>query len=260
MIEAGRAVPHPLLRHPVREPERDEAPALRRGDAARRADARRARAVRAPGDRHLGVADERVDRHDQGDPRSLSRRSRLVVGGATDKQCRARPPCAGRCALPAPEVDHRDRRPLVADVAAIPRDRQPVVSGERDVVPAATVAVVRGPALVVGEDRRPAREQPGRHAVDRAWTSTPAVSRTRRAEGRRLDLGARSRADRLRVGAGDADQAVAEPARRYASTRSSLWRAAAPSRGRRRPRSRGRRPPSAGRRRSHTHAAGPNRP
>ena len=33
---AGRAVPHPLLGHRLREPERDEAPALRRGDAARR--------------------------------------------------------------------------------------------------------------------------------------------------------------------------------------------------------------------------------
>ena len=32
-----RAVPHPLLRHRVRQPERDEAPALRRGDATGRA-------------------------------------------------------------------------------------------------------------------------------------------------------------------------------------------------------------------------------
>ena len=34
---ARRAVPHPLLRHRVREPQRDEAPAVRRGNAARRA-------------------------------------------------------------------------------------------------------------------------------------------------------------------------------------------------------------------------------
>ena len=38
---AGRAVPHPLLGHRVREPQRDEAPALRRGDAAGRAAAPR---------------------------------------------------------------------------------------------------------------------------------------------------------------------------------------------------------------------------
>ncbi len=40
---AGRALPHPLLRHRVREPQRDEAPALRRGDAARGAAGRGAR-------------------------------------------------------------------------------------------------------------------------------------------------------------------------------------------------------------------------
>ena len=73
---AGRAVPHPLLRHPVREPQRDEAPALRRGDAARRADARRARAVRAAGDGDLGVARRRESTDDdQGDSRSLISRS-----------------------------------------------------------------------------------------------------------------------------------------------------------------------------------------
>ena len=42
---ARRAVPHPLLRHRVREPERDEAPALRRGHAPRRSAARGARAA-----------------------------------------------------------------------------------------------------------------------------------------------------------------------------------------------------------------------
>ena len=64
VMPAGRAVPHPLLGHPVREPQRDEAPALRRGHAARRAAARRARALRAAGDGDLGVADARVDRRD----------------------------------------------------------------------------------------------------------------------------------------------------------------------------------------------------
>ena len=41
VLRARRAVPHPLLRHRVREPERDEAPALRRGHAARGAARRR---------------------------------------------------------------------------------------------------------------------------------------------------------------------------------------------------------------------------
>ena len=59
---AGRAVPHPLLGHPVREPQRDEAPALRRGHAPRRAAARGAGAVRAAGDGHLRVADRRSRR------------------------------------------------------------------------------------------------------------------------------------------------------------------------------------------------------
>ena len=40
---AGRAVPHPLLRHRVREPQREAPPALRRGHAPRRAAARGAR-------------------------------------------------------------------------------------------------------------------------------------------------------------------------------------------------------------------------
>ena len=91
VIPAGRAVPHPLLGHPVREPQRDEAPALRRGHAARRAAARRARALRAAGDGDLGVADARVDRRDQGDPRrvvrlgacSSRRRSRRTTSAAS---------------------------------------------------------------------------------------------------------------------------------------------------------------------------------
>ena len=53
---AGRAVPHPLQRHPVREPERDEAPALRRGHAAGGAARRGAREVQAAGDGDLRVA------------------------------------------------------------------------------------------------------------------------------------------------------------------------------------------------------------
>ena len=65
VLEAGRAVPHPLQRHPVREPQRDEASPLRRGNAARRAAARRARAVRAAGDGHLGVPRRRVESDDQ---------------------------------------------------------------------------------------------------------------------------------------------------------------------------------------------------
>ena len=65
---AGRAVPHPLLRHRVREPKRDEAPSLRRGNAPRRSAAGGARAVRAPGDGDLGVARRGVEPGDQGDP------------------------------------------------------------------------------------------------------------------------------------------------------------------------------------------------
>ena len=56
VIDAGGAVPHPLLGHRVREPQRDEAPAVRGGNVARRAAPRRARRLRAAGDRHLGVA------------------------------------------------------------------------------------------------------------------------------------------------------------------------------------------------------------
>ena len=47
---ARRALPHPLLRHRVREPQRDEASPLRRGHAPRRAPARRAGALRSSGD------------------------------------------------------------------------------------------------------------------------------------------------------------------------------------------------------------------
>ena len=46
VMTPGAAVPHPLLRHPVREPERDEASPLRRRNASCRAAARGARAVR----------------------------------------------------------------------------------------------------------------------------------------------------------------------------------------------------------------------
>ena len=56
VLEPGCPVPHPLLGHPVRQPQRDEAPALRRGHAPRRAAARGARALRAPRDRDQRVA------------------------------------------------------------------------------------------------------------------------------------------------------------------------------------------------------------
>ena len=53
---AGCAVPHPLLGHRLREPQRDEAPPVRRRDAPGGAAARRARALRAAGDGDLGIA------------------------------------------------------------------------------------------------------------------------------------------------------------------------------------------------------------
>ena len=53
VLEPGAPFHIHFSRHPVREPQRDEAPALRRGHAARRAAARRARAVRAAGDGDL---------------------------------------------------------------------------------------------------------------------------------------------------------------------------------------------------------------
>src|SRR5262249_36641530 len=67
----------------------DETPSVRRGHVARRASARRARALRAARDRDLGVADRRVDRPDQGDPGGLGA-SRTA--GASNEQHRARPP------------------------------------------------------------------------------------------------------------------------------------------------------------------------
>ena len=68
---ARRAVPHPLQRHRLREPQRDEPSALRRGHAARRAAARRARALRPAGDRDQRVARRSVD---SGDRRGAARR------------------------------------------------------------------------------------------------------------------------------------------------------------------------------------------
>ena len=77
VLEAGRALPYPLLRHRVREPQRDEAPPLRRGHAPRRAASRRARGLRPPGDRDLGVARRRVE---SGDPLGADVRRRSELG------------------------------------------------------------------------------------------------------------------------------------------------------------------------------------
>ena len=66
VLEPRRAVPHPLLRHRLREPQRDEAPALRRGDAARRAARRGARALRPARDGDQRVARRGVDPGDPG--------------------------------------------------------------------------------------------------------------------------------------------------------------------------------------------------
>ena len=79
VLEPRRAVPHPLLRHRLREPERDEAPALRRGHAPRRAAQAGAAEVPADGECDLRVARPRVEPGDSGGagflPRTPSRRA-----------------------------------------------------------------------------------------------------------------------------------------------------------------------------------------
>ena len=76
VLEPGAPVPHPLLRHRVREPERDEAPALRRGDAARGAARRGARSLRAAGDGDQRGARPGVE---PGDPRRAGSRPRHAL-------------------------------------------------------------------------------------------------------------------------------------------------------------------------------------
>ena len=66
---AGRAVPHPLLRHPVREPQRDEASPY--GEGTLRAEPLRDALARfeRPATVISESPDAGVDRRDQGDPR-----------------------------------------------------------------------------------------------------------------------------------------------------------------------------------------------
>src|SRR5262249_3823543 len=71
---AGRAVPHPLLGHRVREPQRDEAPALRRGHAASRAARGGAGPLRPAGHDRLGVARRGVVAGDPRDPGGMKQR------------------------------------------------------------------------------------------------------------------------------------------------------------------------------------------
>ena len=86
VLAAGRAVPHPLLRHPVREPQRDQAPPLRRGDAARRAARRGARA------RSRGPATVISESPDAGLDRARSARS----SGHRMSACRSASGCSRR--------------------------------------------------------------------------------------------------------------------------------------------------------------------
>src|SRR4030095_2160577 len=63
---AGQAFPHPLLGHRFREPQRDQAPALSRGDAPCRPAEAGATEVPAAGDGDLGVARPGVAPGDSG--------------------------------------------------------------------------------------------------------------------------------------------------------------------------------------------------
>src|SRR5439155_11399683 len=74
---AEGALPHPLLGHRLRQPQRDEASALRRGDAPRRSAWKGAPPLQAPGHGHLRVAGPEVD---SGDLRSaLSFRENVLA-------------------------------------------------------------------------------------------------------------------------------------------------------------------------------------
>ena len=84
VLEAGAPVPHPLLRHRVREPERDEASSVRRGNAARRAAGRGARAVRAAGDRDQRGARPGVEPRDPCGARSGPRACIIRPSGSSN--------------------------------------------------------------------------------------------------------------------------------------------------------------------------------
>ena len=83
----GSAVPHPLQRHRVREPERDEAPALRRGDAPRGAASGGAREVQAAGDGDQRVAGRGVVSGDPVDSRG-ERSGQRPAGAASARRRR----------------------------------------------------------------------------------------------------------------------------------------------------------------------------
>ena len=132
---AGRAVPHPLLRHRVREPERDEAPALRRGNAARRAArARRSTRFERPATVISESPDERVE---SGDPRGARGRRRelgephlvgdRVVRAPAVAEEAARTARAARSRAPGTRSRGRARAPTGR--APRPRDRDPAPRG-----------------------------------------------------------------------------------------------------------------------------------
>ncbi len=113
VIDAGRTVPHPLLRHRVRQPQRDEAPPVRRGDAPSGAATRRARVVRAPGDRDLRVAGRGVESGDPLGSRGL-RGQQLRDPRLVDRLRRPRAPARGRRRRAAREDAARESRIRVA--------------------------------------------------------------------------------------------------------------------------------------------------
>ena len=83
VLEPGAPFHVHFSRHRVREPQRDEAPALRRGHAARRAARRGARALRAARDRDQRVARRGLEPGDRRDParRDLAAGGRAVSPG-----------------------------------------------------------------------------------------------------------------------------------------------------------------------------------
>src|SRR5581483_9886189 len=149
----GGAVPRPLLRHRVCEPERDKAPPVRRGDAAGGAARGGARALRAARDRDQRVARRGVV---AGDPRGTR-----GVGRRIERDGRQAPPprhaagaraarirAAGDRLLPAGRRGHggvrrpdRDHRGLPAPVRAARRRVRARVRGRRG------AAAVRGSLL-----------------------------------------------------------------------------------------------------------------
>ena len=182
VLAPGRAVSHPLLRHPVREPQRDEAPAVWRRDAAGRAAHEALGGVRAAGDDDLGGADAGVDRADEGDSRRVARsavdaRSEDLQGvrrswdlSVRARRGRARTPSAGRTSTSSSRSDRgRPRHAPVAPRRWRQRCARAQPTGRR------------------GRRHRDGRHRDGVFRRRRAWASTagsPSPRRTTRSSTR----------------------------------------------------------------------------